>query len=100
MLKVWFVFDIYSPFMTGVKTAMPSKLGSLTVLSRIRPPKLKLGRVSYILNVLVDPQIIIPSLITQPKKSMLNLHGLIIEKNKNHFNFFFYFIYIIFGQER
>lgn len=35
-----------SPFMTGVKTAMPSKFGSLTVLSRIRPPKLKLGRVS------------------------------------------------------
>lgn len=29
------------PLMTGVKTAMPSKLGSLTVLSSIRPPKLE-----------------------------------------------------------
>lgn len=31
-------FIFYSPLMTGVNTAMPSKFGLLTVLSRIRPP--------------------------------------------------------------
>lgn len=28
------------PLMTGVKTAMPSKFGSVTVLSRMSPPML------------------------------------------------------------
>lgn len=32
----WFFF--YSPLMTGVNTAIPSKFGLLTVLSRIKPP--------------------------------------------------------------
>lgn len=35
-----FILETCLPLMTGVKIAIPSKLGSLTVLSSIRPPKL------------------------------------------------------------
>lgn len=40
--------SFYSPLMTGVNTAIPSKFGLLTVLSRIRPPTLGEGRVQQI----------------------------------------------------
>lgn len=35
-----FIMIFYSPLMTGVNTAIPSKIGLLTVLSRMRPPML------------------------------------------------------------
>ena len=38
--EVLIVWKRVLPLMTGVNTAMPLKLGSLTVLSRISPPML------------------------------------------------------------
>lgn len=45
-----FCFDepkVYSPLMTGVNTAIPSYFGLLTVLSRIRPPRLDSRQIAF-----------------------------------------------------